>query len=564
MATATAQVKSRYVDKDFKALSELMGNLDDAFGKQAQDFYDGDHWQGGLAWSGPRPDESEDSDFDDVMKTIEDNLVSSNKVYEVVKRHRDAVIGHEPDWKFVLANPEPPQRVKQTNEDGEEVEVLQDVPPTPEQQTIIDEANTIFRQWISSRKVLQTIQRVVTTALLRKRAVVRLFVPTKFLEEGATGMVVAKEDLLPSINKIFLSTPSVTDATVFTHEASQESASLYKYEDEEGNKIIEISFTFPEGDAIMTQVNLVSEQGIEEGQPIDLGGNLIMYELELEHSLITEQFLSMQKFMNVNLTMWQRNQVFAGFRERWLMNAEPPGEEKIDKATGRREFYPGVFTTGPGSANLAYGISKGKNQNTGKAELTTPELHVLEPVEVKSFDETDTKLYNKMLDEVKQPHVKLNEAAAASGRSKIESRADFRASLNDTETAITGLWEWLGATVVGMASAFAGQPGRFNILRMSASCRIDTGPLSPEEIEAGLKLVEAKIWSKEYFCQLTGIEDTDAMFKEIDEENPKDGLEVKRLQQDVEAEARLAGVNPPAAEDTGTGTGAGNQLPAAA
>lgn len=522
---------------DYETLGKLTNELEDEDAQSVKLFYDGDHWQGAKGWVAPMPADNS-PDFKDTMEEIENVFVSINTVAECSDRHRDAVIGSEPDWGFVRAVDPPLVRNPETQE-------LEEAPLSEQEELLVAEAGSGFAAWSERVDLLSVIQEVVKNALTQRRGVVRLFIPPDELEATDSGGNVPTGSLAESLARIHIDAPDISDSGVFEDARTGLRLGVYAFTDDEGNKGFEVSRIDATG---QTSLTIVTKEGEEDSKPIDLARNLTMFEVEMKKPLITKQFISQQKFRNMNATMWLRNSAFAGFRERWLINAEPPGEEKEDPATGKKRFFPGVFNIGGKSANILYGVSGGINVNTGGETVTTPDVKMFEPVAVATFTETDEGIYSLMLSEVKQPHVKLNESATPSGKARIEARADFRESLRPTEGLVKRLYKYVGETVLHMAAAFSNSATRYKGLRLSVSPKINLGALSVDEIEAGLKLVEKFVWSLEYFQSLTGVQDTDAMNKRIKEENPMRDIQVEQAQVTLEGE-RLFNKNAAANKD---------------
>jgi hypothetical protein len=80
-------------------------------------------------------------------------------------------------------------------------------------------------------------------------------------------------------------------------------------------------------------------------------------------------------------------------------------------------------------------------------------------------------------------------------------------------------------TALHMGAHFAGQGGRYLGLRVVASCRLDTGPLSADEAKQVIDLVDARLLSRETGMARVGVDDSDA--------------EAQRIQAEQEASARL-------------------------
>lgn len=123
---------------------------------------------------------------------------------------------------------------------------------------------------------------------------------------------------------------------------------------------------------------------------------------------------------------------------------------------------------------------------------------------------------------------------SASAVSRVQARADYLNSLLLTKTELDAALRWLLETALAMASYFAGLPGRYSDLRIFASCKVDTGPLTPEERRVIIEEYQAGQRSRESTMYLLGVEDVDAEIARIEAEEAK-SLAVQQARADVAA-----------------------------
>jgi hypothetical protein len=179
--------------------------------------------------------------------------------------------------------------------------------------------------------------------------------------------------------------------------------------------------------------------------------------------------------LNLAKTMLARNVVLGGFLERIILNAQLPGEYVEDATTKKKTFVPSPLKTGAGTTNVLAGlpVSDATGRVTGYA---TPTIIYRDPVPVTTFNDTALAAYRGMLEEVHQLHAAIAGDATASGESRRQARADFEASLGATIAEVEAAGRWLLETALALAAAFSNQAGRFDALRATFTCRVDSGP----------------------------------------------------------------------------------------
>lgn len=460
--------------------------------RSAQAYYDGDHWQLGAGWVGPRP-ESIDPDSARVMTEIFCAFVSSNKIREVLDRHDHAVIGREPDWSLT------PSRALKDDEQ-----------PSIDEQALIDEATAALTDWWDSRTLLDELQKAVITLLLSGRASVRLFVPPGLTEPMAGGAVVVPDavDLASAFEVLYVNRPKPESAGVITDEDTQAEASVYLYS-KKNQERAEISYV--DGDVT---VLAIVDAAQTEGITLDLGGHLWLFEM-VAPALFTDPLRRLQDQLNMTLTMQGRNVVQGGFLERVILNGQMPGEWVADlTAPGGKRFVPATLKFGGGTTNYIAGIPTRDAQNNVTG-FSNPSVNYRDPVSPDTFIASADSLKRAILEETHQLHTLISGDATASGESRKQARAEFATSLRATKTAIDGCGRWLIETSLRIAAHFAGQPGRYDGLRAIFECRIDTGPLTADEIRLVIEEHDAGLIDLEEAMMRVGVDDPAAMVAKI-------------------------------------------------
>ena len=255
-------------------------------------------------------------------------------------------------------------------------------------------------------------------------------------------------------------------------------------------------------------IRIVGGDADAQRAPLDLGGRLTIYALRRD-PLITPQVRQQQRLLNLAKTMLGRNVVLGGFLERIILNAQLPGTIAVDSATGLKTFTPDPLKLGAGTTNVFAGlpITDEGGRVTGYA---TPSVIYRDPVPVTTFEETARSAYLGILEETQQLYAAIAGDATASGESRAQARADFTLSLGDTIAQVEQAGRWLIETALALAAAFSGQAGRYEALRATFSCRVDTGPITADEQDQTRQNVAANLLSEESGMERIGVADVDA------------------------------------------------------
>lgn len=527
-------------------------------------FMAGDHWQERAGWIGPHP-ATFDSKATEVWAEIEKSFVSRNAIAEVVERHVSGVVGQEPMFALTVRRA-----------------LKQDEEPTEEEQALIDEAEAALTIWWNARNMGSFIQRTTAQMLWASRSVTRLYVPPALVErvppsetegdaqndaqgEGGNGngsvvesaptTIITARTLGEALSKIHVMLPQVENATVVTDADTADEAGVYQEKDKAGRVNVELTYLATRPSAATTEVGedgsvtdvrptviRVMRDGEVFQTELPLGGRLTMHE-ERRDLLVTRQVQQSQRALNLALSMVPRNVVTGAFLERVILNAQIPGDWIPDAtAPGGEKFVPDPYLTGNGTTNFLVGVEQ-KDALTGQVTRATPEVVWRPPVEVTAPVSARDAHYEDILAETKQAHILISADATASGKSRIEARADFEKSLLITAQREQSRGIWLIETALAMAEAFLGEPGRYTgTLRATYECRIDTGPLDANEMAAITARVNEGMLTRETGMQLQGVTDVDAEMERM-ASDPRTRLALLKDQASVVNSLESAGVD---------------------
>lgn len=531
-------------DYDLKKAQQIVSSRSDANATINLAYLGGDHWQNGDGWAGPMPKPSEVGS-QPALQQIQRSFVSRNAIGEVVERHKGGVLGRELHWKFT------PARglgvVEQADEETGQT-VTQDEAPLPAEQALIDEAEAALVEWWNRREVQQILQGMVASLLTTKRGALRLFIPSGLRDESGA---IPHGDLGASLNRIWaqhLGTNEDTlqlesaSATVYTDKLTRQDVGIFTYKEidpvtgDSRDDRAELTYLDEAGNTILRIIG--GSGNVEQPVIMPLAGHLTMYEAT-RPAIISPQIVSQQRLLNLAMTMKQHNIVLAGYLERILLNAQLPGH-MVRGTDGVERFVPDPFYVGGGTTNALIGV-KYLDAN-GNEQIATPSVVYRDPVPVDTFEATENGAYLAILQEAQQLHYALAGDSVVSGESRKQARDAFEKDLRLTAGKVEAAARWILETALAMAAVFSGTPGRFDELRADVKARVDSGPISADEVRVAKEMAgDVELWSQEYAMSYTGIEDVDAEMQRMEQESirrqnsPEKKLEREQMQLAIEA-----------------------------
>jgi hypothetical protein len=453
-----------------------------------QRFRNGDHWQSGNGWIGPMLAIG-DPNWLSMLNEIQRAFVSKNAIAEGAVRHVAGVAGREMEWGLTVRRP-----------------LKEGKKPTRAEQALIDEAEALLTEWWDERGAHSLIQQAADMMACTGRSCIRLFVPDGEREDGD----VPQADLKTSLFRIYAQVLEPHQATVATDSTTMRPYGLYLYTEDQ-QTFAEVVYR----DGTSTVIRVTgSDTAADDGAVLDLDGHLTVHELK-RAPLVTEQVRQNQKLLNLAKTMLGRNVVQGGFLERFILNGERPGKWVDDPSQpdGKR-FVPSPMRLGAGTTNWINGIVT--EDKEGNEEITSPSVVFRDPVKIDTFEGTERNAYRSILEEMHQLHALISGDATPSGEARRQAMADFIADLFITKAVLDRAGRWLLETLLELAAIFAGQPGRYRSLRATFKCRLNPGPISPDEIRLVIELVRARLMSRETAMSRADIEDVDEELAKIE------------------------------------------------
>lgn len=467
-------------------------------------FYTGDHWQGGRGWSGPMLSSSSEF-YQSTLDNLAGVFVSQNAIAEIVDRHVAGVVGRTPGRHITLVRP---------LKNGEQ--------PTPNEQALMDEAEALLTSWWTTQNGVtpralgdsgiklcsphEVLQLAAASSLLARRGVLRLFVTPAALRDGAETAVLPSMPVEEAIGVIKAGSPAVTQAAVVVDAATLRPGGVYLYKDGDVDRL-EITAVDEDG---RTVIRITDDEGSGSEIALELGGRLTMHEIERK-PLVTEQIRQAQKALNKAKTTGSKN-LDSAFLERVFFNSQMPGVQNADGT-----FTPAEFQVGPGTANFLAGlpIYNEHNQITG---YTDPSAYFHDPTPSTVYTDSGEDFYRGILQEASQVYTLISGDATASGESRIQAKGEFENSLMDTKAEVGAALRWMLETVLALAAAIAGQPGRYDGLRVVGDARLDLGVVSTEEQRQTAEAYKSGLLSRETAIRRIGVDDPAAEAARLDAE----------------------------------------------
>lgn len=462
-------------------------------------FYDGDHWQAQAGWVGPLVLESDGATSTDGMSEIEGKFVFANVIAEIVGRHISGVLGDTPHWQVT---PKVKTHSQPTDAETQEIEEIEDA--------LTNWLDNRLTDFADDKSTTDPFTTFAENLLLHGRAVARIFIPITIRDDQFMETSVSASTLEEALQKIYFHVPDIKQSAVLTDKNTQEKLGSYFYSD------VDISYlekTWVENgvtvlETIINQVAVTTRHNMR--------GHLFIFEAR-RPPLITDSIISMQKLINMTLTMLGRNVVVGGNPETFFLNALLPGRKEI--VDGREVYVADPVRTGAGAVYAVTGVPI--QDATGNQQFTTPSVQFRDPVPVTTFMDTLGGLYRNLLEEAQQLHALITGDAAPSGESRIQALADFENSLVKTADCLNAAIRWLLESALSLSASIMGNPTQFDAYRIMVQCRTSAGPVSADMLRTLADIAERNFLSHETGLSMAGVQDTEAEIKRVDAEKEK-------------------------------------------
>lgn len=446
-------------------------------------FAQGDLWADGAGWIGPNASAGTGPTTAFVQDEIKRSFLSQNILGEVIDRHAAGAAGLAP---FITTDP-----AEEIDEDDPE-KTLTELLAT------IDEDGYLVGGWLSSNGAAEAFENAVAGALwatgndaIPARAPLRLYIPAVELAPDGTLPAIPFNE---SLDRVRVHAPNPKDAGVIRDADGQPILGWYSYTETNGDEetpMLELSVQrgtldtldldlkgeIPGTDPLETLILQVTvdDATITSGAAQNLSGLLTISEV-IRPSLITNAAISLQKLASLAWTMMGRNTVVAGFLERIIMGAMPPGKwvndtgQEVQPTTPGAVFEPAEFKAGPGTATFLSGIANiDKDGNiTG---YSSPSVYDRAPVDPGTLIRTKDEARAGILQECSQVHALMGGDASASGESRVQALQDFSMSLDPSLNALREAANTILTAAVRLAAFFASDHPEYALVEVHAAPR---------------------------------------------------------------------------------------------
>lgn len=453
----------------------LIGHTPSA--RAALRYLEGDMWQDGKGWVGPRliPEVDGGDEARAFSAEVERILTGANIVREFVLRHVAGVLGREPSWALIGVS-EADQALLTTWWDSEVVPSSSDKLPTA--------ANGVLGD-------------ALARALCGEITVLRLRVQSRPNEprDLADALSRIKVDVMGADEAAVLSLDPVPLGVAALYRDSHSLA--YRLGVSKGLQIVEATTLDDSGNTIVFVANVPSS-------PLPLGGRLTMAALSVP-PLITPTIIGMQRHLVKTMTAMGRNTDYAGFAEITYLNAQRPTTpiEDDTQPSGYR-YEPRPLKTGPGVRTWLTGIEQ--SGTAGGVINATPSVFVRDPVSPAAFTETSAELTFRAYCEARQLHALIGNQTEMSGESRRQAAADFIASLGGSAQGVQSVAAWMLETVYALALALIGDQIADGV-KATVTCNLSGTLATGDELREKRDAVSAGLIDRSHYQMAQGIAD---------------------------------------------------------
>lgn len=415
-----------------------------------------------------------------------------NLIRECVETLVDGIGIDEPDWSLSLARP-----------------IAQGESPSTEEAALISEAESLLTTWWDSRNIPALLVRAAVLAVAHGRQPIRPRVPARFRSQDGR---LTPRPAPASLDGLYLELPDIEDSGIYTDPNTLERYGVTRITTDRPGGGVAVSYEIGRVDETGRSVlRVVSADGTaSESQPVDLGGTPWLFEMRFWRGAVTNDVITLQDAFNVGLTNLSRNTRWAAFEKLIAIGVDPPLSESGEP----------VAPAGPGTASyLQPTVSREtevRESNEGPVEIVREKMFAgakvdqIQPSEPKAIqaliDQARGDIYGAMWQSFRE----MNDQATASGRSREVATGSFLRATARYGVSCEHLIRELLQFALKFAGLTQGQPGRYDALRVTVTCRQQVFEPSPETITAMFALLQGGVISLQTMRTIAGVADPDA------------------------------------------------------
>lgn len=447
---------------------------------------------------------STDPRFPRQVEALRKSFTYHNLTLQGVELLADGIGADEPDWAWV---PDRPLK------DGEK--------PTAQEQALINELDSVINAWWDARRIPDLLQQVLVPGIAHGRQPIRPRIPDRYRDPATGRLKVAP--LARSLDGFYLTLPDVQDSGLYTDPDTLETVGLtvLRLPDPQNRGVTREAYEITDLDEQgRTRISRI-EQGKEvaTGTPLDLGGQLWLFELRFQRPAVTGDVLANQDALNVALTSLSRNTRWAAFEKTLMIGIDPPvdDEGKLKPLSGPgAESYlqPAVMT------EVEQGTDTRGQPTSVTRERMYPGASVtkLDPSEPKAIQAAIDQATANIYSILRQRFMLMDDKATASGRSREVATGAYLRACARYSTAVEGLIRDILTLAARISAITQGKPGRYDRLRPIVTCRQRMFEPSAEVVTVYQALQTGGVISMQTLRGMVGVADPDAEQQQIDKE----------------------------------------------
>lgn len=494
----------------------------------------GDHWQDGHGWVGPYGTESTKSA---VLRKVLPQFTPADILREAIDRKLNALMKREPAILF---------------------EPISGAEPDEAAQRLIDTRIAELSAWWDRRGVrLWSRARVATRRMLwAGHGTLRLWIPPSMLQERQGARVLPTNlSFAQALERIYLSAPPPDAAMLYTDPDTQRVCALVAYDRVTGTETEKLLEVWWVDEAGKTQLRVhSSKEGVAAVESsFDWQGTLPLAQAE-SPVMVTDAVRQQQRRINFFESVLVRNVETAGFPERYILNAEPPGVWSKTPPTlatalktqdiGGETWYlhPEPMTLGSSIVTQLVGIET--RDKDGNQSVQTPAVTFRDPTDPDFVIKASAHAVETLLRQLKQGHVALERTGEASGTAYQQARADFGDDLEGSRDPAEGMIRDAITGAVAMAESMTTEKTWLKRYRTSVSLHVNPGPATPEDVKTGAAEVDGGRLSLETHLARSGVEDVPAEVERINAQPMQRLKLIEQAARTVDALGLVGVVNP--------------------
>ncbi|RLC99997.1 MAG: hypothetical protein DRI46_08430 [Chloroflexi bacterium] len=439
-------------------------------------YYEGDHWQAGAGYTGPRLP-ADHPLYGVWLAEMQRIFVSKDILKEIRNREKWALTGKAWTWTILDENNEPLDEVAST------------------------ELKRWLEDWMQEKKVVKTVADAIENSGWAAedgeegRGLLRFYIPEQRLENGAASA----ENLGDALKLIELEAPSPESATIMEDaDTEYEQVGFISWTEEKAGEEFDRAELVYVNESGMTVIeNLVQSEAVSTGTvEVNLLGNITMYEMK-RPLVIDASMRSLQRFYNHVATAFQAAVGGAAWPEDFFFGLLPPGQWETGE-DGKDTFVPEPLVRGPGRSHFLQPGTVLDEDGSERAIMGGRHART-EPVPATLFIEAKNNIQSDMIASAFQAYTEITGMAQASGEKLQLARGDFESAATDTANETRLMVRWVLETAIMLAQTVEGgaEPTKYNI---PVSVQIDTGVVTAEH-----KLILSQLRTDKFISHETAL-----------------------------------------------------------